>query len=76
MDRLPYKVAEFIFSYPFLTLGLAFLVFYTFNLMLRFGEPVTGEVDAGSVVALLILAAIFTPAGIDVRRLWGDRTNG
>ena len=76
MRKLSYKAAEFILSYPFLTVGAAFLVFCTVNLLLRFGDPVIGEVDGGDVIVLASLAVIFTLAGVDARRLWEDRTNG
>ncbi len=76
MDKFAYKAATFTLAYPFLVIGAAFLVFYPVNILLRLGEPVVGEVDGGSVIALFSLAATFTLAGVDVRRLWEDRTNG
>lgn len=76
MRKFSNKAAAFTLAYPFLVIGAAFLVFYALNLVLRLGEPVAGEVDVGSIIAFFSLAVIFTLVGIDVHRLWEDRTNG
>ena len=76
MDKFAHKAAAFTLAYPFLVIGAAALILLTVNLLLRFGEPVIGEVDGGDVIVLASLALIFTLAGIDARRLWEDRTNG
>lgn len=76
MGKFSHKAAAFTLAYPFLVIGAAFLVFYALNLVLRLGEPVAGEVDVGSIIAFFSIAVIFTLAGVDVRRLWEDRTNG
>lgn len=76
MDKFAHKAATFTLAYPFLVIGAATLILLTVNLLLRFGDPVIGEVDGGDVIVLVSLALIFTLVGIDVRRLWEDRTNG
>lgn len=76
MRKLANKTAKFALLYPYLALGAASLILLTTNFVLRFGEPVVGEVDGGDVITLLSLAVVFTLVGIDVRRLWEDRTNG
>ena len=77
MRKLASKIAKFALLYPYLALGAAALILLTVNLLLRFGDPVIGEVDGGGgVIAIISLAVIFTLAGVDVRRLWEDRTNG
>jgi low temperature requirement protein LtrA len=76
MRNIANKIAKFALLYPYLALGVAALILLTANLVLRLGEPVAGEVDVGSIIAFFSLSAIFTLAGVDVRRLWEDRTNG
>lgn len=76
MRKLANKIAEFALLYPYLALGAAVLILLTVNLLLRFGDPVIGEVDGGDVIVLVSLAVIFTLVGIDVHRLWENRTNG
>ena len=76
MRKLANKIAGFALLYPYLALGVAALVILTANLVLRFGEPIVGEVDGGTIISLFIFAFTFTMVGIDVRRLWEDRTNG
>lgn len=76
MRKLANKIAEFALRYPYLALGVAALILLTANLVLRFGEPIVGEVDGGTILSLFITAFAFTLVGIDVRRLWEDRTHG
>lgn len=75
MKNFSRKAAAFILAYPYLALGAAALIFLTANLVLRLGEPVMGEVDGGTIISLFSTTLVFTLVGIDVHRLWEDRTN-